>query len=192
MRTLAEQSAAPPENASTSERSSLGLGARERALLRQARRLIGPRLGRLVAPSDLFQDTMLIAVTQSAKISQMPPGRAMAWLKGTMRFRLMRCLRDARAELDATESQSGAPPHPPAKSTSLLSRLAREELRAVLLARIDELKEPERQVLHWIYADRLEIAEIAKRLDRPKSAVRAIQWRGIQSLRRRLLEGGPP
>ncbi len=163
--------------------SKLDLAACEDALREQARRLVGPRLRRLVAPSDLFQDTMVIAVRRFAEVSRMPPRRAMAWLTRAMRFRLMRHLRDARAELRGAESRSGPVPHPRACSTPILSRLARRELQSVLLARIDELGEQDRRVLRWIYLDRLDFAAIAERLGRSESAVRGLHHRAIRRLR---------
>lgn len=166
--------------------SALDLAACEDALRGRARRLVGPRLRRIVAPSDLLQDTMLIAVRRFAKISGMPRRQAMAWLATAMRHRLSRHLRDARAELQGTESRDGADSHPSAGSTQVLSRLARQELQAVLLAKIDDLGELDRRILQWIYRDRLSFAMVAQRLGRSESAVRGLHHRAIRRFRRLL------
>lgn len=179
------RTASRPEAATGSQ---VDLAACEDALRARARRLVGPRLRRLVAPSDLLQDTMLIAVRRYAEISRMPPRQAMAWLSQTMRFRLLRRLRDARAELEGVESRGGLVPQVAADSTPPLSRLVRRELQAALLARIDELDELDRRVLRWIYVDRLETAAIAERLGRSESAVRGLHHRAIRRLRALLLE----
>src|SRR5690349_21797787 len=62
----------------------------EPVLRTQARRLIGPRLRKVLASSDLLQETLLIAVQRFATISGRPSPQVLAWLLRSMRFRLMR------------------------------------------------------------------------------------------------------
>ena len=75
------------------------LAGYEPALRDHARRLIGPRLRPILAPSDLMQETLLIAVRRLAEVSGRPSRLVLAWLLRTMRFRLMRFVRDHRTEL---------------------------------------------------------------------------------------------
>src|SRR4051812_44136599 len=75
----------------------------EPALRARARQLIGARLGRVLGPSDLIQETLLIAVRRFAALSGRPARQVLAWLLRSMRFRLMRYVRDHRDELAGHE-----------------------------------------------------------------------------------------
>ena len=160
------------------------LAGYEPLLRDRARRLIGPRLRPILAPSDLMQETLLIAVRRLAEVSGRPSRQVLAWLMRTMRFRLMRFVRDHRTELVAPADPATREVEPPAGSTPILSRLVREEMQATLLATIELLEEQDRQILRWIYLEKRTTAEIAASLGRTESAVRGLHHRAIGHLRR--------
>lgn len=151
----------------------------------KAHGLIGPGLGRLVASSDLLQETLLIAVKKFAAISGRPRRQVLLWLNRIMRYRLLRYLRTHQHELrGGVENFAGA--GPPAGSDSALGRLVVEELRGEVSAAIDALPEPERTVMLAHYKERRTISEIARTLGRTEGAVRAIHQRAVKRLRRNL------
>ncbi len=160
------------------------LAGYEPVLRDRARKLIGARLRPILAPSDLMQETLLIAVRRLAEVSGRPSRQVLAWLLRTMRFRLMRFVRDHRTELGTPTDPATQDFEPSSGSTPVLSRLVREEMRANLLAMIELLDEQDRQILRWIYIEKRETAEIASRLGRTESAVRGIHHRAIGHLRR--------
>ncbi len=161
----------------------LDLAGYEPVLRDHARKLIGPRLRPILAPSDLMQETLLIAVRRLAEVSGRPSRQVLAWLLRTMRFRLMRFVRDHRTELAASADSANQDVEPSGGSTPVLSRFVREELRTTLLATIELLDEQDRQILRWIYLEKRATAEIAARLGRTESAVRGLHHRAIGHLR---------
>jgi RNA polymerase sigma factor (sigma-70 family) len=156
----------------------------EPVLRDRARRLIGPRLRPILAPSDLMQETLLIAVRRLSEVTGRPSRQVLAWLLRTMRFRLMRFVRDHRTELTIPADPATRDAEPSGDSTPVLSRLVREEMRATLLATMERLDEQDRQILRWIYLEKRATAEIAARLGRTESAVRGLHRRAIIHLRR--------
>lgn len=158
----------------------------EPVLRAQACRLIGPRLRALVGPSDLLQETLLIAVRRYAELSGRPPRLVLAWLLKSMQFRLMRYVRDHRAELAGHEEAMPVEDLKARSSTPPLSRLARDELRGAILGLIEMLPEPERRVVVLLYRERRTTAEIAADLGRSEGAVRALHQRAIRRLRERM------
>ena len=160
------------------------LAGYEPVLRDRARRLIGPRLRPILAPSDLMQETLLIAVRRLAEVSGRPSRQVLAWLLRTMRFRLMRFVRDHRTELTTLDDPATRDFEPSEGATPVLSRLVREEMRATLLATIELLEEQDRQILRWIYLEKQATAEIAARLGRTESAVRGLHHRAIGHMRR--------
>jgi RNA polymerase sigma-70 factor (ECF subfamily) len=160
------------------------LAGYEPVLRDHARRMIGPRLRPILAPSDLMQETLLIAARRLAEVSGRPSRLVLAWLLRTMRFRLMRFVRDHRTEMATPADPTTRVVEPPGASTPVLSRLVREEMRATLLATIERLEEQDRQVLRWIYLEKRTTAEIAARLGRTESAIRGLHHRAVGHLRR--------
>jgi RNA polymerase sigma factor (sigma-70 family) len=156
----------------------------------KAHRLIGPKLRAFVAPSDLLQETLLVAVKKLSVISGRPRRDMLAWLNRIMQYRLLRYLRKHRHELEGTIDVFPAP-DPRVSSHPALSRLVLEELRGELLAAIDDLPEPDRTVIVALYKERQAIPEIAGRLGRTDGAVRAIHQRAVKRLRKDL-EGRSP
>lgn len=156
----------------------------------RAHGLIGPKLNPFVAPSDLLQETLLIAVRNFATVSGRPSRQVLAWLSQVMRHRLLRHLRKHRRELGG--AVEGAPEvEPNASPRAALSRLVLVELRGELLDAIAALPEPERAVIVAIYKERVGTAEVARRLGRTEGAVRAIHQRAVKRLRKKL-EGWSP
>jgi RNA polymerase sigma factor (sigma-70 family) len=170
-----------------SDSSPEALAEFEPALLARARRLIGPGIRHLIAPSDLLQETLLIAVRRFAELSGKPRRQVLSWLLSSMQYRLMRQVRDHRADLRREEfgtNEAGG-------SSSPAGRLIREEVRESLRDLIDGLPEPEKRVVLRIYVDRRPTAEVAAELGRTEGAVRAIHQRAIRRLRKRLGGEGP-
>lgn len=160
------------------------LAGYEPVLRDHARRMIGPRLRAILAPSDLMQETLLIAVRRLAEVSGRPSRQVLAWLLRTMRFRLMRFIRDHRTELSAPSDPATPAVEPSGGSTPVLSRLVRDEMRATVLAMMELLEEQDRQILRWIYLEKRATAEIAARLGRTESAVRGLHHRAVGHMRR--------
>src|SRR5262249_448961 len=71
----------------------------EPVLRARARRLIGARLRPVLASSDLLQETLSLAVRRFAELSGRPARQVLAWLLRSMQFRVLRYVRDHRAEL---------------------------------------------------------------------------------------------
>ena len=151
----------------------------------RAHGLIGPKLNQFVAPSDLLQETLLIAVRNFAAVSGRPSRQVLAWLSQVMHYRLLRHLRKHRREMERTvKGLPGVEPH--ASSRAGISRLVLDELRGEILTAIDALPEPERAVTVALYKERVGTAEVAQRLGRTEGAVRAIHQRAVKRLRRNL------
>lgn len=158
----------------------------EPALRARARRMIGVRLLRVVGPSDLLQETNLIAVRRFAELAGRPPREVLAWLLRTMQFRLMRHVRDHRAELAGKATGPGVEDLSAPSSAVALDRIVREEVREVLARRIDALPDPERVALVQIYQERRTTADVALELGRTEGAVRALHQRAVRRLREQL------
>lgn len=60
---------------------------------------------------------------------------------------------------------------------------ARHEALAVLMARMQQLPEDYRRVLHWRLIDGLPVAEVARRLERSEAAVHMLCHRALKQLR---------
>jgi RNA polymerase sigma-70 factor (ECF subfamily) len=149
----------------------------------RARLLIGERLRHLVGPSDLLQETLLVAVRRFADVSGRPPRQMLAWLLRSMQFRLMRYVRDHRVELASQERNIAAADPAAADSTPALDRMVRDEIRGTLRELIATLPEAERRVAVLIYQERLTTTEIAAELGRSEGAIRALHQRAVRRLR---------
>ena len=166
--------------------------ARFEPILRaRARRLIGERLRPVLAPSDLLQETLSIAVRRFAELSGRPPRQVLAWLLRSMQFRLMRYVRDHRDELAGHQGRSAAGELAARSSSAALSRMVREELRGALRELIEALPEAERRVILLLYQEKQTTAEIAAELGRSEGAVRALHQRAVRRLRQQLGERRP-
>jgi RNA polymerase sigma-70 factor, ECF subfamily len=156
----------------------------EPILRARAHRLIGARLRHVLGPSDLLQETLMIAVRRFAEISGRPPRQVLAWLLRSMQFRLMRYVRDHGDEMEGREG--GATGSRVAQSsTPALSKMVREEVRGSLLEQIETLPDVERRVVVLLYRERRTTAEIAAELGRSEGAVRALHQRAVRRLRER-------
>ncbi|WP_435011405.1 RNA polymerase sigma factor [Tundrisphaera lichenicola] len=149
----------------------------------RAQRLIGKRLGQWVAPSDLVQETLLIAVRRFAEISGRPARQVLAWLLQTMQFRLMRYVRDHRDELVRPERDCGSRDEGARSSTAVLGRMVRSEVGGILFAQIETLPEAERRVVEILYRENRTTTEVAAELGRSEGAVRALHQRALRRLR---------
>lgn len=165
-----------------------GLAEFEPELHRRARRLIGPRLRLIVAPSDLVQETLLIGVRRLSAIAGRPRREILGWLSQTMRFRVMRLVRDNRRELSVRSFEPAADPVESFKSG--MEDLVREELRALVLAVVDDLPAVEKAVVEGIYRDRIPPRVLAERLGRSESAIRGLHLRAMDRLKS-ILEASP-
>jgi RNA polymerase sigma-70 factor, ECF subfamily len=163
----------------------------EPILRTRARRLIGARLRQVVGSSDLLQETLLIAVRRFAEISGRPPRQVLAWLLQTMRFRLMRYVRDHRDEFACRNAGFAAGDLMVGSSSPALGRMVREEVRGALLELIGTLPEAERRVIVLLYLEKRSTAEIAEELTRTEGAVRALHQRAVRRLRDRFEERRP-
>lgn len=150
-----------------------------------ARNLIGPKLRPYVAPSDLLQETLLVACEKLTAIAGRERGEVLAWLMRVMRYRLLNHLRKHRREL---KSELRLPPGsgPAASSREALGQLVLAEIRAGLFAAVDALPEMERMVVEALYKEKETVSEVAHRLGKTEGAVRAVHHRAVKRLRRKL------
>jgi RNA polymerase sigma-70 factor (ECF subfamily) len=163
----------------------------EPVLRARACRLIGPKLRPMVGPSDLLQETLLSAVRRFEELSGRPPRLVLAWLLRSMQFRLMRYVRDHRAELAGHEGDVAVEDLKARSSAPPLSRMVRDEVRGALLGLVETLPEAERRVVVLLYREKRTTAEIAADLGRSEGAVRALHQRAVRRLRERLGDRRP-
>ncbi len=106
-----------------------------------------------------------------------------AWLYRIARDRTVDVIRRSRLRQTVPlESWSGACEGP---DHEVVLRLDCEELRRHL----GDLTDDQRQVIALRFLADLSIQEVAQRLGRSEGAVKALQYRGLQSLARRLMSG---
>jgi RNA polymerase sigma-70 factor (ECF subfamily) len=65
------------------------------------------------------------------------------------------------------------------------------EHRARLFRTVEQLPRDQREVIRMRFAEQMSIREIAGKLKRTEGAVKQLQFRGLQSLRARLIEASP-
>lgn len=157
----------------------------EPVLRARACRLIGTRLRHVVGPSDLLQETLLIAVRRFAELSGRPARQVLAWLLSSMQLRLMRHVRDHRDELAGHAGNVAAGDLVARSSSPALGRMVRDEVLGTLQELIETLPEAERRVIVLLYREKRTTAEIAADLGRSEGAVRALHQRAVRRLRER-------
>jgi RNA polymerase sigma-70 factor (ECF subfamily) len=85
------------------------------------------------------------------------------------------------------QRESSEQPEPAAESSTVVD-LEEVERRARLFSAVDKLPDDQRLVISLRFADEKSIREIAETLGRSEGAVKQLQFRGLENLRKRLNE----
>jgi len=152
-----------------------------RALLRFiARRSLNPRYRRQVDPSDMVQKTFLEAHEKRADFRGSSEAELEAWLKAILRFRIIDEIRKVR---DLRNDPGDERADEQVRSwTSPLSALVRQEDVLRLVEALEKLDDDERQVVEFIYFDKLTLAETGTLLERSRHAVVRLLRRALARL----------
>jgi len=162
-------------------------------LLMAANKAVGSELRVKVAPSDLVQDTIVVAVRDFGKFQGTTEKELFAWLTKILSYRIVEAARHFRRQKadigreisiddEAREielSLSGVDGTPSALA------MAREEEER-LLAAMAELDPEDEQLVRMRNWDQLTFEEIGLRLGLSESGVRKRWGQAIRQLRRRL------
>jgi RNA polymerase sigma-70 factor (ECF subfamily) len=162
-----------------------------------ARTQIDMKLARRLSPSDVVQETLLRAFRNFAQFRGATEGELLAWLRRILARTLADQLRMARTRKrdvgrdQALEVQCDA-------SSQQLARLAtaaeaspseqasRREQSVLLADALSRLPADYREVIVLRHLERIEFAEIARRMDRSSGAVRMLWARALERLRQEM------
>lgn len=160
-------------------------------LRHRARKMIGPKLRRVVGSSDLIQDTLLVAIQRLSVLRGRPPAQVLSWLFQAMRFKLLHHLRDQDEGDTAAGAIEDLPTEAAMSGVSGLEMLIRGEIEELLSNAVQELPEIERLVILGIYREQRTTADLARELGRSEPAIRGIHFRGLKRLRKAMGESAP-
>ncbi len=143
-----------------------------------------------VEPEDVVAETWAAALPKLGRIGEHDGRRTpvlLAFLAATIRNIVgglirRRAVRGSAASLDASSSQSGAP-EPAASSTGIVSRIARDERRDLVLAAIERLDEIDREVVLLRGIEQRGNAEVADLLKIAPTAAAMRYRRALDRLR---------
>ncbi len=126
---------------------------------------------------DAVQEAWLASLERSEAEVQSSGG----WLRSVTRNQAVRELERRRRRADIEEQASPPAPQPP--PTALLER---DEIRARIVAALEDLESPYREVLRARFLDQEPVREIAQASGKPEHTVRTQIRRGLDKLRSRL------
>ena len=95
----------------------------------------------------------------------------------------------ANAVADHFQRQARQSPAPPPLQSSTDENFDDVERRAMLFRSVDRLPADQRRVIVMRFGEEKSIREVAQELGRSEGAVKQLQWRGLQSLRARMIHG---
>ena len=160
-----------------------------------ARLQLEPRLRGQLDPSDVVQQTLLIALEKQVQLRGRPDTELAAWLRSilvgilaeqTCRLRkqpvdqtrsLRQALEESAARLEGCLDGHDAAPGP---------GLARAEQILRLVAALKELPDDERMVLEWHHLRGLSVPEVARRMQKSVAAVTGLLYGGGKALREKM------
>jgi RNA polymerase sigma-70 factor (ECF subfamily) len=173
-----------------------------RAALHQlAERQLDGQVAARVDASDMIQQTFLEAHRSFGQFLGREAGQWAAWLQAILEHNIAGAIRDhallqkrsVRREQSLDQprgGESGTKPGLDAGYTTPREKAMRVE-EAVRLARaLDALPPDQREAVRLRHLEGWALADIARRLNRTPSATAGLIKRGMQTLRRRLHEGG--
>lgn len=165
-------------------------------LLAVARREMDSNIQEKGNPSDLVQQTYVIATRRFAKFEGSEAPQIRAWLRRILIHRIEHWhrryrdteKRDTRREqpLDDADSRQHLFLISARQSDTPGTRLHRKQESERVRAALGELSEVHRQIIIWRDIEGLSWDDIAAKLDRSYDAVRKLWSRAIQTLRSRL------
>lgn len=151
-------------------------------LLMVAGKTLDPDLRAKVAPSDLVQDTFLRAKASVGSFRGDPDGLR-AWLRQILINELAHVRRHFRTGKANVGLESPIAASAPLADTKSPSRIAiRREEGELLTIGLSLLEDADRQILEWRHQERLEFAEIARRLAITPEAARKRWARAVERL----------
>jgi RNA polymerase sigma-70 factor (ECF subfamily) len=160
-----------------------------------ARLQIDPRLHSRLDPSDIVQQTLLIAHEKLARFRGRSHGEMAAWLRAILATTLAEATRRfyrhpperARSLERALEESAGRMEAWLAHDESTPSQKAVRTERMILLAEaLALLPADQRTALELHHFQGLSVAETARRMERTLASVTGLLYRGAKSLRERL------
>jgi RNA polymerase sigma-70 factor (ECF subfamily) len=95
----------------------------------------------------------------------------------------------ANAIADHFQRKSRQSPEPPPSQSSTDEDYEDVERRAALFRSVNRLPQEQRRVIVMRFGEEKSIREIAQEIGRSEGAVKQLQWRGLQSLRARMIHG---
>lgn len=184
--------------------------ARDALLIRHRRKLkrlfrvwMDPRLAARVDPSDVVQETMLLAARRLEEYLNAPPLPFYAWLRQIGAERLIQLHREhVLAKKRSVRREIHRWPALPDQSVHLLvirlvgadagpaSALLKKEARERLRLALDRLSEPDREILVLRHLEQLSTKEVAELLQLSESAVKLRHFRAVRRIRELLGEPG--
>jgi RNA polymerase sigma-70 factor (ECF subfamily) len=145
-------------------------------------------------PEDLVQETCRLATANRAQFKGRTEAEWRGWLRTIQKNALAGLLRGAKGwperSLDqaAEESSVRLEKFLAAEQSTPSGRLVREEQLARLAEALARLPEDQRQAVRLHHLDGLPLAEVGRRMGRPKAAVAGLIFRGLKKLRESLAE----
>jgi RNA polymerase sigma-70 factor (ECF subfamily) len=160
-------------------------------LLVAANKEHAPELWAKVAPSDIVQDTLLVAGRDFRRFHGCSEDELLAWLRGILRnsvryarHRYETEKRQTAREVPLAETRLADMPLDPAESPS--GRAQAREKDEQLEKALGQLPDHYRQVLRMYTTERLTFVQIAEKLGSTADAVRKLWRRSLEELRKHL------
>lgn len=151
-----------------------------------ARRAIGKQSG-ISRPSDLAQETMLLAFRSFASFSGTTEKQWWAWLKSIFSNEVKQAIRDAGRMMrnKAVETTIDAPSDidVAGSQVSPSQETATEEEYQKVFAQIFELPEDQKKAIWLCHLKEKRVAEVAKQMGKTEAAVAGLLQRGLKTLR---------
>jgi RNA polymerase sigma-70 factor (ECF subfamily) len=167
------------------------LNALGRSLLRY------PLIGK-VDLSGVIQQTFLDAFMAGKGFPQQDSRQQLAWLKTAFRRNLTDTIRQLRAKCRNIDReiplQAGDPMQAtmadllPSDISTPSGKLSKDEELVLLAMALASLPSDQRRAIEYRYLQRMNIADIAESLQKPKMAVAGLLRRGLENLRKKLRE----
>ncbi len=163
-----------------------------------AQRRLGQGLNRRFDASDMVQQTFLEAHQNFAQFLGSDESELLAWLRRILRCNVANAIRDhwwaqkravgREQALDVGRLPRGDEGEVAAETSSPSQKMIRVEEAVRFLDALEELPADQGTAMRLRYLQGLAIAEIADELNRSPAAAAGLVKRGMQGLRRRLVE----
>lgn len=151
---------------------------------------MGSQLRARLSADDVLQETFLQAHGSLKTFEDQGQGSFCRWLLSIADNRIRDLGKHHTAQKRDVAREAGPPEDRAASSASPAARASRRELTAMLVAALERVPEPEREILILRAIEERTLAEIAERLGRSAATVGALYVRGLEALRRELGHGG--